>query len=346
MFIHARFGCFLLVAFLGTAAASVQENSPRTQAGSDRIYLDVVVTAKSGAPVAGLQQQDFTVLDNKAPQAITSFQAVTRREIPTEEGILVIDAVNAPPVVIDNERAQIEKFLRAEGGHLAFPIVVAVVTNKGAEIVGTMSSDGNEVSAALQQESIGLPVIRNSTERMQICLKAMHELMGGAAASPVRRIIVWISPGWPVRTPPNLGLDTKQQKEVFSNVVAFSTELLQARATVYSIDPHGAGEAMMSDSYYQEFLKGVSKLNQVELGDIGLPVLATQSGGIVFSSSNDIAGDLQKCVTDSASYYEISFERGRAEKQDEYHHLEIKLAKPGLTARSRQGYYAQPLLGN
>ena len=26
----------------------------------------------------------------------------------------------------------------------------------------------------------------------------------------------------------------------------------------------------------------------------------------------------------------------------EYHHLEIKLAKAGLTARARQGYYAQP----
>jgi hypothetical protein len=31
-----------------------------------------------------------------------------------------------------------------------------------------------------------------------------------------------------------------------------------------------------------------------------------------------------------------------AAKPDEYHQLQIKLAKPGLTARTRQGYYAQP----
>jgi len=42
----------------------------------DRIYLDVVVTPKSGEPVSGLQQQDFTVMDNKAPVAISSFRAV------------------------------------------------------------------------------------------------------------------------------------------------------------------------------------------------------------------------------------------------------------------------------
>lgn len=41
-----------------------------------QITLDVVVTDKSGKPVAGLQQQDFTLLDNKEPNKILSFNAV------------------------------------------------------------------------------------------------------------------------------------------------------------------------------------------------------------------------------------------------------------------------------
>jgi hypothetical protein len=71
-------------------------------------------------------------------------------------------------------------------------------------------------------------------------------------------------------------------------------------------------------------------------------VIAIQSGGLVITASNDMANSLQKCVADLAPYYEISFEPGPPAGPNEYHHVEIHLAKPGLTARTRQGYYAQP----
>ena len=79
------------------------------------------------------------------------------------------------------------------------------------------------------------------------------------------------------------------------------------------------------------------------MGDLSLPVLAIQSGGLALNSSNNIAGLIQECVADAAPYYEISFDSSAAERPEEYHHLEVKVAKPGLTARTRQGYYAQPV---
>jgi hypothetical protein len=51
---------------------------------------------------------------------------------------------------------------------------------------------------------------------------------------------------------------------------------------------------------------------------------------------------LQQCLSDIAPYYEISFVAAAAERPDEYHRLEVTVAKPGLTARTSQGYYAQP----
>jgi hypothetical protein len=39
---------------------------------------------------------------------------------------------------------------------------------------------------------------------------------------------------------------------------------------------------------------------------------------------------------------EISYGPPAADNSDEYHDLEIQLAKPGLTARTLKGYYAQP----
>jgi hypothetical protein len=40
------------------------------------ITLDVVVADRTGQTLPGLQQQDFTLLDNKQPQKITAFHAV------------------------------------------------------------------------------------------------------------------------------------------------------------------------------------------------------------------------------------------------------------------------------
>jgi hypothetical protein len=51
---------------------------------------------------------------------------------------------------------------------------------------------------------------------------------------------------------------------------------------------------------------------------------------------------LQKCIADLGTYYELSFNPPVTDKPDQYHSLEVRIAKPGLTARTRQGYYSQP----
>lgn len=94
--------------------------------------------------------------------------------------------------------------------------------------------------------------------------------------------------------------------------------------------------------YYQDFLKGVSKPSQVNVGDLSLQVLAVQSGGLALASSNDVAALLEKCLADTEAYYELSFTPTPADHRDEYHNLLVQVSKPGLTVRTRTGYYAEP----
>jgi VWFA-related protein len=348
MFRDAHLGLLVLVVQLLAAVASAQQPVPPAQPGVGRISLDVVVTPNSGTPVAGLQQQDFTLLDNKHPQTITSFKAVAGREAPIEV-IFVIDAVNATVQNVGYERIEIDKFLRAEGGHLAYPVALAVLTDSGIQIVGNFSSDGNALSAALQQVDTGIRTFGRSAglagaaERWKLSVVALRQLAASKIPRPGRQVMIWVSPGWPLLSNPSAELDSNQEKPIFADIVSLSTRLLQARVTLYGVDPLGSGESMMRTSTYKDFLKGVSKPSEVNLGDLSLPVLAIQSGGLALNSSNNIAGLIQECVADAAPYYEISFDSSPAERPDEYHHLEVKVAKPGLTARTRQGYYAQPL---
>src|ERR1700723_2145238 len=145
MFTNSRLVGFLLVTLLCAAAASAQQASPQAQAANGKIHLDVVVAPKSGPPVGDLQQQDFTLLDNGSPQAIASFQAVTGRQAPVEV-VLVIDAINVDASALGYERIQVDKFLRAEGGRLAYPVAIAVATDTGVKLSENFSSDCNALA--------------------------------------------------------------------------------------------------------------------------------------------------------------------------------------------------------
>jgi VWFA-related protein len=309
--------------------------------------LEVVATDKSGTPIAGLDGRDFTILDNSLPQTIAAFQAVNIQDAPIEV-IVVIDTINATVVTVNAERIQVDRFLRANEGTLIFPVAVKVATETGLEDIANPSSDGDWVSAALRQKSFDIRDIGRSggywgaTERLQMSLKALSQVVERETPRPGRKLVLWVSPGWPLLSELNTGLDSKQQQQVFDTIVGISTDLLRARITLYSIDPLGAGESTLRAADYARYLKGVSKPSQVDTGDVGLQVIAIQSGGLALNSGNDVTKFLQECVADAAPYYQISFVPPPAQRTNEYHHLEVKVAKPGLIARTRQGYYAQP----
>lgn len=338
-----------LVALLMASTALAQQSSPPAKPGGGAIRLDVVVTPGSGPPVSDLQQHDFTILDNKVPQAITSFQAISQREDPLDV-ILVVDAVNADYSTVAFERDQIDEFLRADGGELSHPLSLSVLTDTGLRNLEDFSRDGNKLSASLDGYTVSLHSITHSSgvygasERFALSLQALHDLVQREAPRPGRKIMIWVSPGWPLFSAPMVVLSSKEQQQLFADIVGMSMDLWKSRVTLYSIDPVGTGGNVIRASYWQSFLKGVSKPNQVVPGNLSLQVLATQSGGVAFYINNNITALLQSCLADARAYYEISFDPPAGGGAIEYHHLEVQVAKHGLTARSRQGYYSLPAL--
>ena len=333
------------LALLFASPALARQSGPTPQPGPGNVVLDVVVTAKSGTFVTGLQQQDFTILDNKVPQTITSFQALEGKQAPVEV-VLLVDAVNAPYQVVAFERDQIDKFLRSEGGDLARPTSLAFLTDSGLQFQQQFTTDGNALSASLDRHVVSLRDLRRSAgfygaaERLEISLSGLHELVEREAPRPGRKLILCLSPGWPILSGPEVQLDDKEQRRFFADVVNFSTLLLRDRMTLYSINPWGVNESLVREDYWQSFLKGVSKPSQVHAGNLAVQVLATQSGGVAFNSGNDLAALLQQSLADTRAYYEISFDPPAGDAPNQYHRLQVELDKHGLTARTRQGYYS------
>lgn len=337
-----RFGrclSFALAAAAFSAVGSAQQSTP--------VSLDVVVTPKhGGAAIAGLIAQDFTVLDNGKPQKITSFSARGGNTAPVEV-IFVVDAVDAYYSTVAYERGQIDKFLQANGGKLEYPTQIAIFNDTGTEIQKGFTKDGNAAAKLLDSYTVALHSIRRSTgvygagERLKLAMETMHELVGYGAHLPGRKLLVWISPGWPILSSPSITLTNKQQAGIFNEIIGLSDGLRQSQMTVYCIDPLGMNDAgTMRTFYYRSFVKGVKKPNQTQFGDLSLQVLAEQTGGQVLNSSNDLTAQIKKAMADTNAYYSIAFDPAAGEP-NEYHKLEIKLAKPGIVARTRTGYYSR-----
>jgi VWFA-related protein len=138
-------------------------------------------------------------------------------------------------------------------------------------------------------------------------------------------------------------LSSKQKQGILNSIVALSDRLRWARITLYNVDPLGTEDAGGFRTFdYEQFLKPVRKAEQAQFGHLALQVLAAQSGGRVFNSSNDVAGEIAACDADANAFYVLSFDGLAGVSPNEYHALEIRIDKPGLTVRTRSGYYAQP----
>jgi len=323
-----------------------QASSARGATRADRrVTLDVVVTDKSGNPVGGLQQQDFTIFDNKQPQPTTSFLAVAqsgKADAPPLRVVFVMDEVNVSFRSMANARQQLEKYLRQDGGQLPVPMSLVIFNEKSTQVQGTPTRDGNLLADSVRAIASGAPrelegsEFENQVWRLKISLRALGKLVAYEATQPGRKLLIWLSPGWPLITESEDKLTSKNQQTDFQTLVKLSILLRDARITLYTIDRLGADDAnSLGNVYYQNFLEGVTSAGKFRSGDLTLGVIATRSGGQVLNRSNNVAALVGTCVADANSYYSLSFDSGPAAHPDEYHDIQVKIDKPGLVARTR-----------
>jgi VWFA-related protein len=318
------------------------------------ITLHVVVSPKRGGPITGLEQSDFAVHIDKKPVPILGFRAVQASAPDSEpiQTIFLIDAVNVGVTRLAYERSQLDQYLRKNGGKLAQPITLVVLTDTGVKIAPQSTRDGNAAADFLKQTETGLREFSGSqgvyswVEQFQISAKALSDLATFEASRPGRKLLVWISSGWPLLSGPEVRVSTKDQKNLFDQLVFISSALLQANITLTSVDPTGIADTVSYNTeFYKEFTKGVTTQNQMQIGNLALQVFSLQSGGQVLNSSNDITRLLDQATADAATFYDITIAAPPADHPNQYHDVSVTVEKaglPGIIARTRTGFYAQP----
>jgi hypothetical protein len=119
------------------------EDRERTYRAEHRVILNVFVADASGNPVAGLKQEDFTLLENERPQQIASFKAMRGSEASAPPRVLLmLDSVNNSSSGMTFMRRELESFLEQNEGNLPYPVSIVRLTDFGLS-AGRPSRDGN-----------------------------------------------------------------------------------------------------------------------------------------------------------------------------------------------------------
>lgn len=121
--------------------------------------------------------------------------------------------------------------------------------------------------------------------------------------------------------------------------------------TIYSLDPRGltTGDAeaiaspgiavLLPDAAGSK--QGVDMLRDAEVRSRGsLRVLAESTGGIAFINTNDFGASLGRIVEDSSRHYILGYYAPEGRRDGRYRRIDVRVTKPGLEVRARNGYYA------
>ena len=141
--------------------------------------IHVTVSTRNGDPVEGLTKDDFTLTDNKHPEPITSFQALTG----TQTGVvIVLDTVNLPYSEVSFARQQLAQFF-SSNPHLPQPVALGVLREQRSQDATRVHHRWQRAALQLDGYSIGLRELPRSTgiygaeERLQLSLSTFNGLV-------------------------------------------------------------------------------------------------------------------------------------------------------------------------
>ena len=292
------------------------------------IKLDVVVTDKTGTPVAGLTKQDFTLLDNGQPQKLVSFRAVDGFSAPFDPAnpsprvILVLDGLNLDSVQYEAAHRAAQDFLRQnQGRRQPYATTIYRLTRKGL-----FASEGALVEFPDSHRGCGSANSKSLT--------ALGKIVLDQRRMPGRKLLVWIGPGWPVALTANCpsGL-----ADSFDWITEFSTRMREARIALYQVSIWSGGDVIAN-----EYLVPPKAARGANPAHLSLPALALRSGGRVLNFGSELAGLLNQAVAEAGACYTLTFDPPHASAVDEYHEIRIETARPDNVARAIDGYYDEP----
>jgi VWFA-related protein len=364
-----------LAAAAGTLAQQAPPGPPpifRVQV--DAIELDAFVTDAQGNPVTDLTIDDFELFEEGRRQTITSLSQVnipierierplfSPREIEPDvqtnsgpEGRLYVIALDeVRPDLALRTRHFLRRFIEQ---HFAANDVAALVyvgrgrasdaqdfTSSRRLLLNAIDKFGggfpNDSIPPAGIDGLPLPLQRPDAEAEALTrarMRSLRDLIQFMSAVRGRRKTMLYVTEQLGDVYSVLDYNGGARSIAFDDLHAAMTAATRGNVSIYPIDPRGLSpEGGLGDATVAPEAPGTAGLQRVQ----ELRVLADATGGFAVVNSNSFDQAFTRIVRENSAYYVLGFTSTNERRDGRFRKLEVRIRRPGLVVRARNGYVA------
>jgi VWFA-related protein len=340
----------LILAELGTRGGVyellAQESTaptPTFRSGVDAVALDVVVTDAKGVPVTDLTKDDFELRENGKAQPITTFASV---QIPIDppRGLAKSWSVDSdvasndqPPgrlyvFAVDEVRGdsalKTRLFLRQFLERFFGPndVAAVVLIGRGLRTDGQpFTNNSRLLLEAVDKLSGGFPG-GAAVGRVEVVnrLDALRKVIEAVATIPAgKKAVMYFAQD--MKFDMFTVVDYAARRQLSNEEIdahAAMTAATRGNVAVYPINPSG-----------------------LELGsnleaDLDMAALANVTGGFKVTNTNRFMAAFERVRQENSAFYTLGFNSTYTARDGRFVRVDVKVKRPGLTVRHRDGYFA------
>ena len=283
-------------------AVTLTAQQGRFKAGVELVSLSVTVTDGNAKYATGLEQDDFEVYEDGARQAITFFSRVQQ---PIALAILLDTSNSMEEKISTAQEAAVGFVRRMQKGDS----MEVIEFNSQVRIPQPFTSDQGALERAIRQTTVN-----GSTSLYNAIYVSLRDLKKQRASAPEdirRQAIVVLSDG-----------DDTSSLVEYDEVLDLAK---RSETAIYAIGlrPQETGRPRFKEA---EFV---------------LRQLSQETGGRVYfpTTLNELPKIYEQISEELASQYSIAYSSKNPMRNGAWRRIDIRMAKPGLTARARRGYY-------
>jgi VWFA-related protein len=358
---------FVAIVAVAIAVPQVSPLAPTFQARTRLVQVDVVVRGKNG-PVMGLNQDDFTLLDNGKPQKISVFavkgaQSLKQPAVPLPAGtvsnrvnrngqeaatstVLLIDRLNTSVEDQQYANQKIVKFLETRRSQDRIGIYAF---GNGLRVVQDLTDDPDRLSRAINtlkprnenHRTLYTPGPMEQSEP-EMTGRALEEytlvtaddrvLATKHALEAIARHLAPV-PGrksliWVTGSFPIRIVTAHETKDFAQDMKEAAQTLNDANVALYAVDARG-----LVGGFGKAWGFNIAGLDTVN-------TLAGLTGGRAFYADNGLDSLMEEAVEDSELIYTLGFYPSQESQDGDWHKLKVSVDRRGVSVRYREAYFA------
>jgi VWFA-related protein len=289
-------------------------------------------------------------------QAIVNSTADLSRIGDAPVTIIVLDELNTSFEEMASARQELADYLKTQPAVLKQPTALLLVdstksallhdyTQNRASLIKVLKSHMPVYPWKSEDVGSGTAIGKNgagAVERIAQTMSAVIQIATATSGTPGRKNVIWVGVNAPSVS--LVGADESVQKAMSEDTKRLTQKLLDARITMYYIDPTRNDSAIVSVAVPQNNPDAITFVDTDPFGsDVNFNQFGPATGGQIFYSRNDISNEIATAIDNGATYYTLTYSpSNKNENAAKYRNIAVRLSNRDLIATTREGYYPEP----